>query len=160
VTAQVITLVKVPISEIEEWIRTKYDLPSLLTDFRIEENNLVLHFREDENSDKEINLQTTPARTSRKRRAQRKRNRMRTRGWEIAGRITNSKGQKCTIYKPFVDALKNTNLTNDEQKKIVEKILRANRNRPSDNSIQYFLENTLEFLTNKTNNSIQPTETQ
>ena len=70
---------------------------------------------------------------------------MKTREWEI-GRITNSKGQKCSIYKPFVDALQNPNLTNEEQKKVVEEILRSNRNRPSETSIQYFLENTLEYL--------------
>lgn len=157
-TTQVITLVKVPITEIEEWIRTKYDLPSLLTDFKIEENNLVLHFREDENTNKEINEQIVSATKPRRRRAHRKRNRMRTRGWEVAGRISNSKGQKCTIYKPFVEALQNTNLTNEEQKKVVERILRSNKNRPSEVSIQYFLENTLEFLNSGTNEQVQRTE--
>ena len=157
-TAQIITLVKVPINEIEEWIRTKYDLPSILTDFRIEDNNLVLHFRDDENPDKELDQQTDSAKQPRRRRAHRKRNRMRTRGWEIAGRITNSKGQKCTIYKPFVDALQNANLTSEEQKKTVERILKSNRNRPSEASIQYFLENTLEFLNSNTNKTAHGTE--
>jgi len=67
----------------------------------------------------------------------------------VAGRITNSKGQKCTIYKPFVDALQDTKLTVEEQKKLVERILRSNRNKPSEASIQYFLENTLEYLQNE-----------
>jgi hypothetical protein len=71
---------------------------------------------------------------------------MKTRGWNVAARITNSKGQKCTIYKPFVDALQNSNSSQDEQRKKVEEILRANRNKPSDESISYFLENTLEYL--------------
>jgi hypothetical protein len=71
---------------------------------------------------------------------------MKTRGWQIVARITNSKGQKCTIYKPFVDALQDPKLAIEEQKKLVEKILRSNRNRPSEASIQYFLENTLEYL--------------
>jgi hypothetical protein len=71
---------------------------------------------------------------------------MKTRGWQVVARTTNSKGQKCSIYKPFVDALKNTELPLDERKKIVEGILRSNRNRPSEESIQYFLENTLEYL--------------
>ena len=43
---QVITIVKVPIKEIENWIRTKHDLPSALSDFHIEENNLILSFHE------------------------------------------------------------------------------------------------------------------
>lgn len=71
---------------------------------------------------------------------------MKTRGWEVVARITNSKGQKCTIYKPFVAALQDPDLSLDEQRKRVEAILRANRNRPSENSIMYFLDNTLEYL--------------
>ena len=61
-------------------------------------------------------------------------------------RITNSKGQNCAIYKPFVDALQAPKLTFEEQKKKVEAILRSNRNKPSESSIEYFLENTLEYL--------------
>jgi len=154
ITGKVITLVKIPISEIEEWIRTNHVLPSVLTDFRIEEKELVLYFREEELSENTENLQ--PNRNPhRKRRAHRKRNRMRTRGWETVARITNSKGQKCTIYKPFVDALQNPELTVDEQRKIVEKILRSNRNKPSEVSIQYYLENTLEYLQSKKNQTPQ-----
>jgi hypothetical protein len=71
---------------------------------------------------------------------------MKTKGWDVAGRMTNSKGQQCTIYKPFVDALSEAELTTEERKRLVEKILRSNRNRPFEGSIQYFLENTLEYL--------------
>lgn len=144
---QVVTLVKIPLSEIEKWIRTKHVLPSLLTDCRIEENNLVLFFGEKEihqvKSEPEQQLPRIPAR---KRRAHRKRNRMRTRGWNIVTGIINSKGQKCAIYKPFVDALQDTGLTFDEQKRKVETILKSNRNKPSESSTEYFLENTLEYL--------------
>ena len=147
-TEQVITLVKIPIAEIEEWIRTKHALPSVLTDFRIEEKDLVLYFREEELSENIEDLQ--PNRNPRrKRRAHRKRNRMRTRGWETVARITNSKGQNCAIYKPFVDVLQDTKLTFEEQKKKVETILKSNRNKPSESSIAYFLENTLEYLRSK-----------
>jgi hypothetical protein len=141
---QVITLVKIPIKEIEEWIRTKHILPSILSDFRLEEKNLVLFFNEEELPEKETESSLPKART--RRRARKKRNRMKTRGWEVAARITNSKGQKCTIYKPFVVALQDPDLSLDEQRKRVEAILRANRNRPSENSILYFLDNTLEYL--------------
>jgi len=71
---------------------------------------------------------------------------MKTRGWEIIDRMTNSKGQKCAIYKPFVDVLQNPSLSREGQREVVKKILRKNRNRPSETSIQYFLENTLEYL--------------
>jgi len=70
---------------------------------------------------------------------------MKTRGWEIVDRIVNSKGQRCAIYKPFVEALKQP-MPPADQKILVAKILRSNRNRPSEASTAYFLENTLEYL--------------
>jgi hypothetical protein len=75
---------------------------------------------------------------------------MKTRGWDVVGRMTNSKGQQCTIYKPFVDALRAPGLSYETQKAAVEKILKSNRNKPSETSIQYFLENTLEYLRSQT----------
>lgn len=142
-TAEVITLVKIPITEIEEWTRTKYTLPKALVDFRIEENDLLLYFNDGERQERFVRKSST---RTRKRRARRKRNRMKTRGWEIVARITNSKGQKCSIYRPFVEALRNPHLPSNKQKEQVEKILKSNRNRPSEASIQYFLENTIEYL--------------
>lgn len=153
-TEQILTLVKIPIVEIEEWIRTKHVLPSILADFRIEESTLVLYFSEEETSQKEVDPQV-PMNLTRKRRARRKRNRMRTRGWEVVTRMTNSKGQYCAIYKPFVEALQDPKLAIEEQKKIVERILRSNRNRPSEASIRYFLGNTLEYLEEKTEQTSQ-----
>jgi hypothetical protein len=142
---QVITLVKIPITEIEEWVRSKHSLPSVLGDFRLEDKELILYFREEEiiHDTDSSQLAKSP---QRRRRAHRKRNRMRTRGWEAVARITNSKGQKCTIYKPFVEALQKPGLSIEEQKKLVEGILKSNKNKPSETSIAYFLENTLEYL--------------
>ena len=149
-TEQILTLVKIPITEIEEWIRAKHVLPPVLVDSRIEEENLVLYFSH--KSSLEAGDSQSPKTSTRKRRFHRKRNRMKTRGWEVVARITNSKGQNCAIYKPFVDALQDPKLTGEEQRKIVEGILRSNRNKPSENSIQYFLENTLEYLKEHTKN--------
>lgn len=144
-TTEIQMFVKVPLSEVEEWIRSKYTLPEILSDFRIDGENLVLCFTESRESEEQPDL--TPAKKrSIRRRSRKKRNRMKTRGWEIIDRITNSKGQRCAIYKPFVDALQNTTLSKEEQKEVVKRILRKNRNRPSETSIQYFLENTLEYL--------------
>jgi len=70
---------------------------------------------------------------------------MKTRGWEVLDRIVNSKGQKCAIYKPFVDALRQPMEAGD-QRVTVAKILKSNDNRPTETSISYFLENTLEYL--------------
>jgi hypothetical protein len=152
---EVLTIVKIPLSEIEESIREKHTLPSKLTDVHIEGDNLVLSFTEEEPSTLEIEEKQPILPISRGpqriRRPRKKRNRMKTRGWVVVGRITNSKGQKCSIYKPFVDALQNQELSVGEQRRKVESILKSNRNRPSEESIQYFLDNTLEYLKNSVN---------
>jgi len=146
---EVLTLVKIPITEIEEWIRTKHVLPKFLTNFTIEGNVLVLYFGKEPDSENQSDFPKAHNLISRKRRAHRRRNRMKTRGWQVVVRMTNSKGQKCAIYKPFVEALQDRTLNSEMQMKIVEKILRSNRNRPSEMSIHYFLENTLEYLQNQ-----------
>lgn len=148
---EVLTLVKVPIADVEEWIRTKHVLPRILTDFRIDNNNLLLYFGEEPLPPSQRDSPSLQNTDRRRRRAHRKRNRMKTRGWQIIARMINSKGQKCTIYGPFVDVLRDTKLNPEERKAAVEKILRLNKNRPSEASIRYFLENTLEYLANQQN---------
>jgi hypothetical protein len=153
---EVLTIVKIPLSEIAESLREKHTLPSKLTDVHIEGDNLVLSFTEIElpvtdDEEKQPILSITQN-AQRKRRLRKKRNRMKTRGWTVVGRITNSKGQKCSIYKPFVDALQNQQLTIEDQKKKVESILKSNRNKPTEDSISYFLENTLEYIGGGTKN--------
>jgi hypothetical protein len=146
--AEIITVVKIPISQIEDWIRSKHDLPEKLDTFRIEDNNLILNFKEGnsaENQDESI-MSSVASNLARKRRNHKKRNRMKTRGWPVIARLTNAKGQKCSIYKPFVDALQGKQLSTEEQRKAVEAVLRSNRNKPTPDSIQYFLQNTLEYL--------------
>ena len=138
-------IIKVPITEIEAWLREKYSLPSELTDIRLEEKILIISFTENEKPLKEIDL-TQVKTVAARRKSPKKRNRMKTRGWLALTRITNSKGQKCTIYQPFVEALEKPNLTYEEQKQVVERILKSNKNKPSDESILYFLENTLEYI--------------
>jgi hypothetical protein len=145
-SAEIITVVKVPISQIEEWLRSKHDLPEKLEDFKVEGETLVLSFKDDPSIGAESNITPSIFASSPRRRNHKKRNRMKTRGWAIVARITNSKNQKCTIYKPFVDALQGKQLSSEEQRKAVEGILRSNRNKPSEESIQYYLENTLEYL--------------
>jgi hypothetical protein len=146
---EVRTIVKIPLEEIEESVRSKHVLPKVLADVHIEENFLVLTFVDDQTTENGIAEPALQETGKKKRRSRKKRNRMKTRGWNVVSRITNSKGQKCTIYKPFVDALSNPKLTSQEQRRIVEQILKSNRNRPSADSIQYFLENTLEYLRQK-----------
>ena len=140
------TIVKIPLSEIADAQREKHALPAKFVDARLEGENLVLSFTFEQVETTKEEQALPPITNLQKKRRSKRRNRMRTRGWPVVARITNSKGQKCSIYKPFVDALKNQEFTNEEQLKKVESILRANRNRPSDESIQYFLDNTLEYL--------------
>ena len=143
---EVFTIVRVPVKEVEESLRAKHALPRLLSEVRVDGDTLVFCF----SGELEPVVATEPVfpliSTRRRRRARRKRNRMKTRGWDVVGRMTNSKGQRCTIYKPFVDALRATDLSYEAQKAAVEKILKSNRNKPSETSIQYFLENTVEYL--------------
>jgi hypothetical protein len=145
---EVVTLVRIPVREIEETIRKKHVLPNTLIDVQLDSDFLILYFS-DKSKDSAVNLSPKPTSLviskKRKRRARRKRNRTKTRGWEVVARITNAKGQTCAIYKPFFETLKVTMLP-EEQKAIVTKILKSNGNRPSETTINYFLENTLEYL--------------
>ena len=84
--------------------------------------------------------------TTKSRKRLRKRNRIKTRGWKVLGQITNSKGLKANIYEPFVEALKGLEITRSEQKKIVRQIMIGNSNNPSDESVEYHLDNTLEYI--------------
>ena len=142
---QTYKIVKIPFSEIETWLRAKYSLPSTLADVRLEEKMILFSFIDNETSLISI-ISDKNKKMATKRRSPKKRNRMKTRGWIAVARIINSKGQKCTIYKPFVDALEKPETSYEEKKELVEKILRANKNKPSDESIIYYLENTLEYL--------------
>ena len=125
----------------------------MLTDIQIEADALVLYFRE-KPAEKNPRALTKEHQITvkKKRRTRRKRNRMKTRGWKVVARIRNSKGQKCAVYEPFVEALKDL-LPLADQRLVVAKILRSNKNRPSETSIQYFLENTLEYLEKQKQNS-------
>ena len=90
---EVLTIVRIPIVEIEESLRTKHFLPKILKDVQIDGDSLVFYFGDGQES---LGRRATvpPANgLPRKRRAHRKRNRMKTRGWEIVARITNSNGQ-------------------------------------------------------------------
>ena len=145
---EVVTLVRIPMREIEEMLRKKHVLPSMMVDVQLESDFLVLYFS-DKNKDSVVNVSAKAPSSiltkRRKRKAHRKRNRTKTRGWEVVARITNKKGQICAIYKPFVEALSRP-LSPEEQRASAIKILKSNGNRPSEATISYFLENTLEYL--------------
>jgi len=150
---EVITFVRIPMSDIERTVRSKHNLPNTMVDVRIEADALLLYFADKDKADSSAStsISFSSAKTPgkrRRRRARHRRNRMKTRGWDIVGRTTNRRGQACTIYKPFVDALSRP-LSTEEQKAAVIRILKSNGNRPSEASVNYFLENTLEYLDHK-----------
>lgn len=154
---EVVTYVRIPINDIERMVRSKHNLPEKMIDVRLEADYLLLYFA---NEDKTSSMTVTASPScstflgkKRKRRARRKRNRMKTRGWDVVARIVNRRGQACTIYKPFVEALSQP-MSADEQKAVVTKILKSNGNRPSEASINYFLENTLEYLSSRKGSSL------
>ena len=148
------TFVRIPIREIEQLVRERHTLPKTLIDTRLESDFLTLYFS-DKGKDSMMDI-GSPASSSlhikQKRKARRRRHRTKTRGWEIVARITNKKGQACAIYKPFVEALRNP-LSDADQRAVVTKILKTNGNRPSEATVNYFLENTLEYLTTNTDSS-------
>ena len=60
--------------------------------------------------------------------------------------MLNSRGQVATIYEPFVAALRGVKAPRRRLENLVAEVLRSNGNKPGRESIQYFLDNTLEFL--------------
>lgn len=87
---------------------------------------------------------------SRRRQRRRRRNRIKTRGWKVVGRFTNSHGLVAKVYEPFVSALKGTNGSRMEQRAVVREIMEKNGNAPTPESVDYYLENTLDYLNRHT----------
>lgn len=133
-------VVRIPISEIVNIIMNENNVdvskasPEIIGDF------LVFQLTDEDSSS------TASLTQPKQRRSKKKRNRMKTRGWNIVGKIESDTGQISNVYKPFVKALKGKNLEREEQLKIVEKILRSNKNNPSLDSIEYYLQTTLKYI--------------
>lgn len=141
---ELLTVVRIPLSEIEDQIRQKHVLPKGLIDTRIQDNALLLYFGEA--TPKPQELPPIPIVQPPKPKLVQKFHRTRTKGWKKVATIVNSKGRKCAIYKPFVDSLNSKSLTVEEQGIVVQKILESNGNIPSKETVQYFLDNTLEYV--------------
>jgi hypothetical protein len=165
---EVFVVVKVPIQPIVNDIRSRNDLREELFEAKLEGDNLVLLFKrlpERLNGSAKIDIHVPPLKeqrpvnvapirqvgkgitaTQRRRRKLSSRNRMKTRGWQVAAKILNSRGQSAVIYRPFVEALFRKQLTPAQQRQLVAEILRSNGNSPTETSVDYFLTNTLEYL--------------
>ena len=153
---QIRLVVRKPLSDIEGELRKKYGLKGPLVDVSIEQDALSMVFdgsnrasapREDLQPDRDVGLvPATAMPANRRRRKRRVRNRMKTRGWDVVAKFVNSKGQSCTIYRPMLEALAQKGLTRRQAYGAVREILLSNGNRPSPPSIDYFLNNTIEYL--------------
>lgn len=145
-TEEMQIILKKPLTEIENELKKKYRIAAKCLDVRIENESLVFTFEFDDTfnrvtfDDKKTMKQRTKSKP--------KRNRMKTRGWRVVAKFRNSLGQIVNIYEPFVEALRNKEVSRSEQERIVKKILESNGNSPSKTSIEYFLNNTLEYLRN------------
>jgi hypothetical protein len=150
VPEELLTVVRVPLANLEADLRSKYRLSDPLFDVKVDAEAVVFSFRRADPTGGPppiARAAAAPAPVTRtRRRRSSKRNRMKTKGWGIAAKIKNAAGQTAVIYQPFVDALANKELTMTQKKKVVADILKSNGNRPNDASIDYYLQNTLEYL--------------
>jgi hypothetical protein len=149
------------LAEIVQAIRDRHNIPGPFEEVRLDDDSLTFFFSRQgpihPASDSAVptdritgavleGMAEPEPNRPRRRRARKRRNRMKTRGWPVAAKITNRRSQTAVIYKPFVDALSEEGISKREKRRRVGDILRANGNRPSASSIEYFLENTLEYL--------------
>ena len=141
---------KISIDDIRELLKKQYNVDLSGIEPYIDENNLVFcmvinnGIKEDHvippPSQKIINNSPKP------RRQKRRRNRIKTRGWKVLAKIQNSEGLIANIYEPMVLGLEGKEISRDEKKKIVRQIMLKNRNNPTEESVDYYLKNTLEYL--------------
>ena len=145
-------LFKVPMDEIRELLKREYGIDLAGVDPYLENDHVVFAVIVDESgmrpATKRVQSQTE-RRPARARRRKRRRNRIRTRGWNVVAKIQNSKGLVANIYEPLVKALDRREIAKSEQRKVVRQLLIANGNDPSEESVEYFLTNTLEFLSQR-----------
>lgn len=147
---ELVMQVRWPISDLEALARKKFGIAHRLTDFRVEGDALVLYFTQTPATGNAAE-KPTPAKDSipARRRRRTKRNRMRTRGWKVVAHIENSKGQRCAIYEPFIEALRDPQLSDKERRAKVREVLKSNGNEPTQASVEYYMSNTMDFLAGK-----------
>jgi hypothetical protein len=150
-------VVRKPLADIESEIRRKHGVTSPLIEVAVERDSLVLTFQGGSAMEGPAHVPRTPtskvsgstisvASPTRRRAKRRVRNRMRTRGWPVVSKFVNGRGQSCTVYKPILDALQSRRLRRREAYTAVRQLLVANGNTPGPSSVEYFLDNHLEFM--------------
>ncbi len=153
-------VVRRPLAEIEADIRSTLSVRGALLDVSIEKDALSFAFAPAKPLVRSVPAGLANAgnraadgsqvpiveRTVRRRRKRRVRHRTKTRGWAVVAKITNSRGQSCAIYEPMFSALSKETLPKRQAYGIVREILESNGNDPSPATIEYYVENTLEYI--------------
>lgn len=159
---QVHLVIRKPLSEIEQELRHRYGVKRNLVEVAIEQDALVFTFEGAPHTDSPSKPLTHDSNSTvpkspivRTRRKKRIRNRMKTRGWDVVAKFVNTRGQSCTIYRPFYDALLAGKLKRREAYSAVREILVSNDNNPKPSSVDYFLNNTLEYIQRRGNTALE-----
>lgn len=145
-------LFRVPIDELREVLRTQHGVDLSSVEPYIAGEYVVFALQLPAGRTSSVGPKTDSAlvapseRAQRARRTRRKRNRIKTRGWKVVGKIRNAQGLIANIYEPFYTALQGASLPRTEQRKLVRQIMISNTNQPSEASVEYYLQNTLEFI--------------
>lgn len=152
-------VVKRPLTEIEAEVRKLHNVNGPLAEVTVDSDFLILvfgpqsegqHLRTDSPTRgraDSVSVQSGQSKQPRRRRRRARRRRIHTRGWSVCAKFTNSRGQRCNIYKPFYDAIKGQKLTRREASMMVREIMRKNGNsNPAPASVDYFVDNTFEFI--------------
>lgn len=144
---------RIPIEEIRAVLTARYDVDLTGVEPYLDKEGIAFTIRlEDVDSKPPAATAATAmvvATRPRSRRRRRKRNRIKTRSWRVIAKITNSKGLVANVYEPLVSAIEGRGIPRSEQRKIVRQLLIENGNSPSPDSVDYFLDNTLEYLSGK-----------
>lgn len=145
-------ILKIPIDELRELLKKSHGVDLSGVEPFIEGEYLAFSLDVAEGRVPHARLDTRSTverRAPRARRRRKKRNRVRTRGWKVIAKIENSQGLTANIYEPFVKALGEKPLPKSEQRRVVRQIMVDNGNRPTDQSVEYFLTNTLQYMASK-----------
>jgi len=144
---------RIPLEDLRAALKSAHGLDLTGVEPYIDGDSLVFAIRVErpspeakiESVAKNAQLSVEPT-TSRVRRRRRRRNRVKTRGWKVVGKIRNSTGLMANVYEPFVEIAKNTTLAKAELRKLARQVMVRNGNSPAEESIDYYLNNALEFL--------------
>lgn len=148
---------RIPIDELRALLRGRFGIDFAAVEPSLEQDNLVFSVRSEVSESGPAALETeehglTAGGHSRTRRKRRRRNRIRVKGWKVVAKIRNSKGLSANIYEPIVAALEEKAVARSEQRKLVRQLMIQNGNDPSSESVEYFLQNTLEYIARKAEN--------